>query len=82
MEKTIKSHTMEKLQLKTNINCSGCVARVTPFLDGEKRILKWSVDTVHPRKLLTVETGGMTSEDLTDLLARAGFKGEVFAPDR
>jgi copper chaperone len=73
---------MEKLQLKTNINCSGCVAKVTPFLDSDQRIAKWSVDTLHPRKLLTVETGSMTPEELTDLLARAGFKGEIFMPDR
>ena len=31
---------MEKLKFKTNINCGGCVAKVTPFLNAETSIDK------------------------------------------
>lgn len=46
-------------------------------MNGEKRITKWSVDTTDPRKILTLETGNMTAEEVKNLLALAGFKGEV-----
>ena len=71
---------MEKLQFKTNINCGGCIAKVTPFLDGEQRIAQWSVDTANPQKLLTLETKDMTADEVQSLLAKAGFKSESFAP--
>jgi len=67
---------MEKLQFKTNINCSGCVAKVTPFLDKENRIKTWSVNTETPEKILTVETEGMTAEEIKAVVAVAGFRIE------
>lgn len=67
---------MEKIQFKTNINCSGCVAKVTPFLNSEKRIREWSVNTDAPEKVLTVETEGITGEEIKALLAVAGFRSE------
>lgn len=36
---------METLQFKTNINCSGCVAKVTPELNETEGIWHWNVDT-------------------------------------
>lgn len=78
MEKII--NYMEKLRFKTNINCEGCIAKVTPFLDGEERITQWAVDTANPKKMLTLETKGMTAEEVQRLLARAGFRSEPFAP--
>jgi copper chaperone len=79
MEKNINIGHMEKLQFKTNINCSGCVAKVTPFLDGEERIGQWTVHTAHPQKVLIVEVKDMTAEEVQALLAKAGFKGEPLA---
>ena len=45
---------MKTLKFKTNIKCSGCVAKVTPYLNealGEKT---WEVDYNNPSKVLTV----------------------------
>ena len=66
---------METLKFKTNIKCGGCVATVTPFLDDQKEISSWSVDTNTPDKLLTVE-GNMTEEVVVEALEKAGYKGE------
>jgi copper chaperone len=67
---------METLQFKTNINCSGCVAKVTPALNGEKGIESWKVDTDNPGKLLTIETEQLTAEQVVSTLNKAGFKAE------
>jgi hypothetical protein len=42
---------MEKLHFKTNINCGGCVAKVTPKLNETEGICHWSVDTIIPLTL-------------------------------
>lgn len=62
---------------KTNINCAGCVAKVTPILDGEEKIQKWTVDTTHPQKVLEIESGTLTESDVIKLVQDAGFKIEV-----
>ena len=67
---------MKTLQFKTNINCSGCVARVTPRLNGEKNIQNWKVDTDNPDKILTVVTEELGPEDITGLLKKIGFQAE------
>ena len=67
---------METLQFKTNINCSGCVARVTPNLNDEKGIKSWKVDTDNPGKILTVETEQLTAQQVIESVKKAGFKAE------
>ncbi len=66
---------MEK-KFKTNINCSGCVAKVTPFLNEAKGVKSWNVDTNNPNKILTVETDKLSETDIKDLITKAGFKIE------
>jgi copper chaperone len=65
---------MKTIQLKTNINCSGCVAKVTPVLNENKDIQEWSVDTTNPEKILTVQTENMDEKQVASLVAKAGFK--------
>jgi copper chaperone len=67
---------MKKYQFKTNINCGGCVAKVTPFLNAENEIKNWSVDTQNPSKVLTVETENLTDERVREIVRNAGFKAE------
>ena len=43
---------MNTLKFKTNINCAGCLAKVSPFLNAEQSIEKWEVDTSIPEKIL------------------------------
>jgi copper chaperone len=66
---------MKKIQYKTNINCGGCIATVTPFLNNVIGIEKWEVDTQKPDKILTVQ-GEISSEEIEKAVTEAGFKIE------
>lgn len=70
---------METLQFKTNINCGGCVAKVTPHLNEETDIKNWKVDTTNPQKILTVEAEVGSAEKIIEVVNRAGFKIEELA---
>jgi copper chaperone len=65
---------MKTLQFKTNINCSGCVARVTPKLNETKGIVSWKVDTDNPDKILTVQTEELSGEPIIESVKKAGFQ--------
>jgi copper chaperone len=67
---------MNQYQFKTNINCSGCVAKVTPVLNNNEEIKEWNVDTVNPSKVLTVQTESLNEEQVKELVSKAGFKAE------
>ena len=67
---------MKQYQFKTNINCSGCVARVTPVLNGNEEIKDWKVDTDNPQKILTVETESLNQEQIKAIVQKAGYKAE------
>lgn len=62
---------------KTNINCGGCIAKVTPFLDEVKGISNWNVDTENKNKILTVVSNGITESVVIDTVQKAGFKIET-----
>jgi len=68
---------MKTLKFKTNVNCGGCIATVTPYLNKLSGIDKWSVDTTTPNKILTVETSDLDPAVIIDTLKEAGYKGEV-----
>ncbi len=70
---------METLKLKTNINCSGCVAKVTPSLNeviGEKN---WHVDTQNPKKVLTISGTQVSKNEVIRAIEKAGFKVQEVA---
>lgn len=67
---------METLEFKTNINCGGCVAKVTPHLNSNPGIREWNVDTNNPKKVLTVKTEILKAEDIKAIVQQAGFKAE------
>lgn len=67
---------MKTLKFKTNINCSGCVARVTPYLNKQSDITSWSVDTLTPEKILSVEGEFIDAGKIIELVSKAGFKVE------
>ncbi|MEO6289041.1 MAG: heavy-metal-associated domain-containing protein [Ginsengibacter sp.] len=68
---------MNTYQFKTNINCGGCVASVTPHLDSNKDIKDWNVDTGNPDKLLTVQTGILNGDEIKALIQKVGYKAEI-----
>ncbi len=72
---------METLKFKTNVNCGGCVATVTPHMNQVKGILKWSVDTTNPMKILTVETSELDPDVIVETLKSAGYKADLIASE-
>jgi copper chaperone CopZ len=68
---------MNTLKFKTNINCSGCLSQVTPFLNDERNIVKWNVNLESDDRILTVETSELTEEEVKKMVQKAGFKAEV-----
>jgi copper chaperone len=73
---TYKSIKMKQYQFKTNINCSGCVAKMTPLLNENPDVKEWNVDTNNPNKVLTVQTDSLHEEDVKAIVQKAGFKAE------
>jgi copper chaperone len=67
---------METLQFKTNINCGGCVAKVTPFLNQLENVDTWKVDTANPEKILTVTGEDLTCELIETAVQQAGFEAK------
>ncbi len=72
---------MEKLKFKTNINCMGCVAKITPHIENAEGVNAWEVDTTTPDKVLTIE-GDLTEKEAIELVTKAGFQvREVISAD-
>lgn len=65
------------LKFKTNINCGGCVAKVTPHLNEAKGISRWEVNTNDANKILTVHSEGISKEQIIKTVEKAGFKIET-----
>ena len=66
---------MQTNKFKTTINCSGCVAKVTPFLNEALGEDNWEVDYNNPAKLLTV-VGEKDKVKIIEAVEKAGFKAE------
>lgn len=65
---------MEELKFKTNINCTGCLSKVSPQLDNKKGIEKWEVNLEDPKKILTVKSNSVSQEMIIDVVEKVGFK--------
>ncbi len=65
-----------KYQFKTNINCGGCIASISPKLNANTDIKNWEVDTTNPQKVLTVETDTLSDEAVREIVNKAGYKAE------
>ncbi|MBN8703165.1 MAG: heavy-metal-associated domain-containing protein [Bacteroidetes bacterium] len=65
------------IKFKTNINCGGCVAKVTPFLNEAEGICHWEVDTENKDKILSVHTEEISEEEVIKKVKEAGFKIEL-----
>lgn len=70
---------METLKLKTNINCSGCVAKVTPSLNEVIGEENWHVDTQNPNKILTISGTHVSKNEVIRAVEKAGFKVQEVA---
>lgn len=68
---------METLKFKTNINCGGCVAKVTNPLNEAVGKGNWSIDTTNPDKPLTITNDDLTAEQISSAIRKTGFKAEL-----
>jgi len=67
---------MENLKFKTNINCTGCLSKVSPQLNNEKGIEGWDVDLNNSQKILTVKSNSASVEDIVEAVKKVGFNIE------
>jgi copper chaperone CopZ len=67
----------ETFQFKTNINCSECVAKVTPALNAAEGIDHWDVNTNSREKILSVHSIGISKQEVMDKVKDAGFQIEL-----
>jgi copper chaperone len=68
---------MEATSFKTNINCMGCVAKVTAALDQAVGKDNWKVDIQNPAKILTTSNPSVKSQDVITAVEKVGFKIEA-----
>ncbi len=74
-----KDAATDTLRFKTNINCNGCLTKVTPFLEGAKGIVDWNVDLLSAEKTLTVNSNGISQDEIKDAVKKAGFNADQMA---
>lgn len=67
---------MKNQTFKTNINCGGCVARVTNTLNATVGENKWHVDIANPDKVLIINDTSLSSETIVVAIKKTGFKIE------
>lgn len=67
---------MKTIEVKTNIMCGSCVAKVTPTLNQEVGEQNWKVDTANTKKVLTVTTENLSEADVIKAVEKAGYKAE------
>lgn len=69
----VKHDAEQLLRFKTNINCSGCVGKVKPFLDKAGLKDNWEVDLKNPDRILTVKAGASETSAVEEAVKVAGF---------
>jgi len=67
---------MKTIQLKSNIMCSSCIAKVTPVLNETFGETNWKVDLKDPKRMLTVSSDIATENDVIKAVEKAGYKAE------
>lgn len=69
------------LKFKTNINCDGCVAKVSPLLNEADGVCAWEVDTTTKDKILSVHSNGITQQEVIKTIQDAGFRIEALVQE-
>lgn len=65
---------MKTVEVKTNIMCGACVAKVTPVLNETFGEGAWKVDTQNPKKILTVSGEKVSESEVIKAVEKAGYK--------
>jgi copper chaperone CopZ len=66
---------MEATKFKTNIKCSACVEKVTPYLNEVVGEGNWEVDLTNPSRTLTTSENENETE-INNAIQKAGYKAE------
>ena len=53
---------MERLKVKTNLHCDGCIDKIEPFFIHSKNIHKWTVDLKDPGKTISIEGEDLSTQ--------------------
>jgi copper chaperone len=75
-KKQINFTTMETIQFKTNIKCSGCVANVTEELNKAAGESNWTIDLQSTDKILTILADTTTEKEILDAVQKSGYRAE------
>ena len=67
---------MVTIKFKTNINCSSCVATVTPYIEKIESIKNWEVDTSDKNKILEVNAAQDVTDEVLQSVEKAGYNIE------
>lgn len=67
------------LKFKTTLNCGGCVSKVKSDLDSSAGISSWDVDIDNADKILTVNSAGITEDEVVAIVKSKGFQAEPIA---
>lgn len=67
---------METLKFKTTIKCTGCLTKVTPYIDQTEGIQSWEVDLKNLDKVLTVKGQNLNVERIKNAVQEAGYSAE------
>jgi copper chaperone len=67
---------MKTIEVKTNIKCAACVAKVTQTLNDKLGESNWKVDTLHPKKILSVNAENVSKQEVISAVQAAGYKAE------
>lgn len=70
---------MKTIELKTNIMCGSCIAKVTPTLNEEIGEGNWRIDTFNPKKVLTVTNEDIDKSQVIEAVQKSGYKAEELA---
>lgn len=70
---------MKTIELKTNIMCGSCIAKVTPVLNEAAGDNNWKVDTQNPKKILTLTSDTIDKDEVIKALQKIGYKAEELA---
>lgn len=74
---TPKKTGVQTFVFKTSINCDGCVATVTPFLNEMVGVLDWQIDITNNNKILTVSAENIDENYVIKTVQGAGFNIEA-----
>ncbi len=64
---------METTTFETDIHCQKCIETITPILDKDQSISKWSVDLEPSIKTLTVSGDSISTHHINELLGKGGY---------